>query len=143
MDVVTAGVQRRQSAEDAEREAAARPNGQSSVANLVDLGSRRIGVSLDRPSKDLATNVVHYALGMLPGAAYALIRERAPAVGAGRGILFGLALWAVNDELLNTVLGLAAPPDAYPPSSHLRGLIGHLVLGVGTGVGIDLTNRMP
>jgi hypothetical protein len=143
MDVVTTGVQRYQTAEDAEREAAARPHGQSSVANLVDLASRRLGGSLDRPTKDLAANVVHYALGIIPGAAYAVLRDQAPVVGSGRGLLFGAVLWAVNDELLNTALGLAAPPDAYPPSSHVRGLIGHLVLGVGTDVGIDLTSHMP
>lgn len=139
MDVVTTAVQRRQSTADEEREAAARPHGQSSVMNLVDLMSARVGVRLDQSSREVAANVTHYALGAIPGAAYALLRDRVPALGFGRGLLFGAILWGVNDELLNTALGLAGPPDAYPASSHVRGLIGHLVLGVGTDVGIELT----
>jgi hypothetical protein len=52
--------------------------------------------------------------------------------------VFGALLWAVNDELANTKLGLAGPPTAYPRMTHLRGLIGHLVLGVGTDLGVNL-----
>jgi hypothetical protein len=138
MDQVTTGIQAQQSAADGEREAAARPHGQSSVMNLVDRGSHLLGIGLDEPSRVAAANAAHYALGIVPGAAYAVLRGRVPVVGAGRGLLFGAALWAVNDELVNAALGLAGPPQAYPLSSHLRGLIGHLVLGVATDVGIDL-----
>jgi uncharacterized membrane protein YagU involved in acid resistance len=84
---------------------------------------------------------MHYALGIFPGAVYAVVRDRFRPVRAGRGILFGLALWVVNDELLNSALGLSGPPEAYPLSSHLRGLIGHLVLGVATDLGIELADR--
>lgn len=49
-----------------------------------------------------------------------------------------LALFAVNDEYLNTRLGLVGPIEAYPPETHLRGLAGHAVLGVGTETGIQL-----
>ena len=34
-------------------------------------------------------------------------------------------------------VGLSAEPDAYPPETHLRGLVGHLVLGAVTSSGID------
>ena len=44
----------------------------------------------------------------------------------------------VNDEFLNTRLGLAAPFGAYPIETHLRGLVGHLVLGVATDTTIEL-----
>ena len=142
MDVVTTGVQRMQSAADAEREAAARPRGQSSVTNLVDRVSEGLGIRLDQLSRELAASATHYALGIIPGAAYAVVRDRFLPVRAGRGILFGLALWVVNDELLNSALGLSGPPEAYPLSSHMRGLIGHVVLGVATDLGIELADRL-
>jgi hypothetical protein len=137
MDVATTAVQKLQPAADAQRERAAWPNGQPSVANLVDLISDRLRLRLDQPSKAAAAGAIHYALGAVPGALYAILRDRVPAIRAGRGLLFGALLWAGNDELLNTTLGLAGPPTAYPRMTHVRGLIGHLVLGVGTDLGID------
>jgi hypothetical protein len=38
----------------------------------------------------------------------------------------------VNDEVLNTWLGLAGAFDAYPAETHWRGLVGHVVLGITT-----------
>jgi hypothetical protein len=139
MDLVTTSLQQQQSREDAEREKAARPNGKGSVMNLVDLLERRLAIGLDERSRATAATVIHYGLGVLPGALYAVARERVPGLGTGRGLVFGGLLFLVNDEFLNTALGLAAPPDAYPASTHLRGLVGHLVLGVATDVGIDVT----
>ena len=49
-----------------------------------------------------------------------------------------MAVWAVNDEYLNTRLGLAGPFAAYPIETHFRGLVGHVVLGVATDTGISL-----
>jgi hypothetical protein len=138
MDVVTTKVQSYQSTADAEREKAAWPNGQPSVDNLVDLATTTLGVKLDKRQKAAASTITHYALGAVPGAGYALLRNHIPLLGAGRGLVFGLLLFGVNDELLNTALGLAGPPEAYPASSHVRGLIGHVVLGVATDLGIDL-----
>lgn len=42
------------------------------------------------------------------------------------GILAGLALSAIVDEGLNPIIGSSAPPQAYPLSTHVRGLAGHL-----------------
>ena len=138
MDLATTSIQKRQSRSDADREAAARPNGKQAVENLVDRVAGGLGTQLDEQSRTATMNVVHYGLGVAPGVLYALLRCRVPLLGAGHGLVYGALLWAVNDELANTVLGLAGPPEAYPMSSHARGLAGHLVLGVGTDVGIDL-----
>jgi hypothetical protein len=40
------------------------------------------------------------------------LRSRLPLVRAARGLVYGTALWAVNDEYLNSALGLSAPFDA-------------------------------
>jgi hypothetical protein len=138
MDLVTTGVQAEQSSADQAREAAARPNGQSSMANLVDRVDEAMGLGLDRRAKDRAASALHYGLGIVPGAIYGAARARMPLVGAWRGLLYGAALFAVNDELLNTQLGLAGPLDAYPASSHWRGAIGHLALGAATDTGLDV-----
>ncbi len=138
MDVVTTYVQSFQSPADKEREQAAWPHGQPSVDNLVDLAHSLVNAKPDRGQKAAAATITHYALGILPGAGYAVLRRHVPLLGAGRGLAYGLLLWAVNDELLNTALGVSGRPDAYPASSHVRGLIGHVALGVATDVGIDL-----
>jgi uncharacterized membrane protein YagU involved in acid resistance len=136
MDAVTTRVQEAQSPADRAREEAARPAGQQSVENLVDLASSRLGVTLTPQTRPAAIQLTHYALGAVPGMAYALLRRRIPLLGAGRGAVYGLLLFALNDELMNTALGLSGPPRTYPASSHLRGLIGHVALGVTTDLAL-------
>lgn len=138
MDLVTERMQQAQRPADARKEQAAQPGGQPPAENLVDKAAAAAGVQPNEELRSVAIPVAHYALGILPGAAYALLRRRLPLLGAGHGVVYGLLLWAVNDEWLNTALGLAGPPGAYPMSSHARGLVGHLALGVATDVGIDL-----
>lgn len=137
MDQVTTGMLAAQPPEVTEREKAARPNGQSALENLVDMAAASFDLELTPADKATITQIAHYGLGVVPGAAYGLLRRRVPFVGAGRGLLYGFLLWAVNDEYLATRLGIAAPPEAYPPETHRRGLVGHLVLGVVTDAGID------
>ncbi len=55
-----------------------------------------------------------------------------PGLGAGRGLLYGLGMFVVEDELVSPALGVAAGPTRYPWQAHARGLVAHLVLGVVT-----------
>jgi hypothetical protein len=136
MDRVTTQLYERQSAADTARERAAWPRGKPSVENLVDLGSRRLGLTLKPAARERVVQLTHYGLGAGPGVLYALLRRRVPLLGAGMGLVYGLLLFAVNDEFLNTALGLSGPPEAYPASSHIRGLVGHAVLGVTTDLAL-------
>lgn len=138
MDVVTTGLMEGQGPEVREREEAARPNGKGAIENLIDQIEATTGRSLDEAQRSMLTQVIHFGLGVGPGALYAVLRRRVPLIGAGRGLAFGLLLWAVNDEYLNTRLGLAGPFDAYPLETHWRGLVGHVVLGMATDSGIDI-----
>jgi len=138
MDQVTTGLYEAQPPEVTKLEAAGRPNGKSSVANLVDRVESATGFTVPAPGRPTVENVIHYALGVVPGAVYGVVRRYLPFARLGRGLAFGLALFAINDEYLNTKLGLAGRMDAYPPETHLRGLAGHAVLGVGTETGIQL-----
>jgi uncharacterized membrane protein YagU involved in acid resistance len=139
MDLVTTGVIEQQSQADAEREAAAQPGGQSSAANLLERVEGRVDVHVPDDLRPTVLNAIHYGLGIGPGAVYAVVRRRLPFVRAGRGLLYGLVLFLVNDEGMNTALELSGPPEAYPASSHLRGLIGHFALGATTDLVLDVT----
>lgn len=138
MDLVTTGLLEGQSKESLQREKEASPNGKNSVANLVDRIEGVAGVSLKVDQRSMATEAIHYGLGVLPGALYGSLRNRLPLLGAGRGVVYGLILWAVNDEFLNARLGLSGPFAAYPLITHWRGLVGHIALGVATDATIDV-----
>jgi uncharacterized membrane protein YagU involved in acid resistance len=136
MDRVTTAMYERESAEDRAREEEAWPNGKPSVPNMVDLGMQISGVRVSPEMRPAVEQVTHYLLGIGPGMLYAVLRHRLPMLGAGRGLAYGLLLFAVNDELLNTAMGLSGPPDAYPMAAHLRGLVGHVALGVTTDLAL-------
>lgn len=138
MDLVTTGLLEAQPAEVTKQEEAARANGKSSVANLVDRVEAATGLVLPKARRPAIEYAIHFALGVIPGALYGVVRRYVPIARFGRGLAYGLALFAANDEYANTKLGLAGPPGAYPYETHVRGLAGHAVLGVATESGIQL-----
>lgn len=138
MDLVTTGLYEVQPAEVTKAEEAGRPNGKGAVTNMVDRLESLTGFEVPAARRPAVENAVHYALGIVPGATYGVVRRWVPFARLGSGLAFGLALFALNDEYLNTKLGFAGSFDAYPPEAHLRGLAGHAVLGVGTETGIQL-----
>jgi len=83
-----------------------------------------------RPSDGTVSKLapaVHWAYGATWGALYGLAHDRAPALSAAGGAPFGATFWLVGDEGLPTALGFAPPPQAFPVTSHVRGLVAHLV----------------
>ena len=138
MDQVTTVMLAVQAPEVTKQETAAQANGKSSVSNLVDRVEAETGMVVPPARRPLVERLVHYALGAIPGAIYGVVRRWIPFARAGSGLFYGLGIFAANDEYLNTKLGLAAAPSAYPPETHIRGLAGHAVLGVATETGIQL-----
>ncbi len=138
MDLVTTGLLEGQSKQTLRREKAASPNGKSSIANLIDRIEATTGTALEPDQRSIAIKAIHLGLGIVPGALYGVFRDRVPLLGAGRGVLYGLILWAVNDEYLNSKLGVTGSFGAYPLESHWRGLVGHIALGAATDTGIDI-----
>lgn len=132
MDQVTTGMADGASDADRDQESEAMPNGQSSVANLLDRIERMTGEQVPKDQRSRALTAIHYSLGVVPGAMYGALGARGSKLGAGRGFVYGLVLWAANDEYLNAALGLSGPVEAYPISTHRRGVVGHAVLGVTT-----------
>jgi hypothetical protein len=137
MDRVTTVLYDTQAPDVIEQELAARANGKSSVTNMVDRFEAETGLRVPPARRGLVETAVHYALGAVPGAFYAIARKVA-FLRALNGAGYGLALFALNDEYLNAKLGFAGPARAYPPETHFRGLAGHAVLGVATETGIQL-----
>ena len=138
MDQVTASMYSAQPEDVTAGEAEARPDGRSSAENLVARFEESTGFELDEDMRAGVLRAIHYSLGAVPGALYVALRRHVPLIGLGRGLPYGLLLFAVNDEWLNTTLGIAEPPEAYPVEARMRGLIGHLVLGGATDTVADL-----
>lgn len=81
--------------------------------------------------------ITHYLLSIGPAIAYAAARGRNPDLAADRGMLYGLGIFLLWDELGSLAAGVARPPGKYPWEAHLRGLLGHLALGGATHVALN------
>ena len=135
-----------ESKEALEKEKQVRAEIGASEMGPVSIGVRKmtrvLQLDLNEKQLDAVATVIHYSLGVLPGAAFAVLLDRAPKTGAGKGTLYGLALFVLNDELLSVKLGWAAKPNRYPWQAHIRGLLAHVALGVATYQTFRLLNRI-
>ncbi len=77
-----------------------------------------------------AGSAIHWLYGLLWGALYGAAQNRVSALSKAGGIPFGVMVFLIGDEAMNTVLGLAPPPQQFPLAVHLRGLAGHVVYSV-------------
>lgn len=75
--------------------------------------------------------LVHWGYGMALASAYGAVRlpHRPRNLDLPGGLIFGLVLWAVGDELLVPLMGLSGSPREYPAAVHTRALAGHLAFG--------------
>ena len=105
----------------------ARPDGMDPAHVMANRAARAVGTHLGQPHP--AGIAVHYAIGAFMAAAYAAMLGRVPGAGAGRGIGFGLTMFAIKDEGLNTLLGTAGKPKDYPWQDHARGFVAHGFFG--------------
>ncbi len=125
-----------------ERERAARPGGLDPAHAMANQVAEMTGRELTPRQPHPAGIVAHYGLGVVPGALYGALRHRVDKVGIGRGLLFGLGAFLINDELTGPMLGSAGKPTEYPWQAHARGLIGHLAYGAVTDATLDVFDRM-
>lgn len=108
----------------------ARPRGMDPAHVMAAEAGDKAGLALRQ--LDAAGLAVHYGLGIMPGALYGALRGRVDYLDAGRGSLFGLGLFLIQDEGVNAAVGLSGRPRDYPWTAHARGLIAHLVYGLVT-----------
>ncbi len=124
------------------QEQRARPGGRDVAHAMVAKVGDVTGWEVPREQPNAAGLAVHYGLGMVPGALYAVARREVPALRAGNGALYGSVLFAVNDEAAAPLLGVASGPTAYPWQAHARGLVAHLLLGLATDASLNALDRV-
>lgn len=124
-----------------QREFEARPGGLDPAHVIANRLANAMGKQLV-PSQPNSWGVAaHFALGILPGAMYGVLRHRVKQLPKSQGFLYGLSLFAINDELVNPLLKLSGGPRAYPWQAHARGLVEHLVLGMITDAVLRVMDR--
>lgn len=141
MDRVGWSMYLRENPQALRREQAARPNGLDTAHNLAVRLAGLLGQELHPRQPNPWGIAAHYALGMLPGALYGVLRHRVRGLSGGQGLLYGLGLFIVEDETTGPLLGLASGPLAYPWQAHARGLVSHLVLGMVTDAVLRVMDR--
>jgi len=82
-----------------------------------------------KSEKQKAATAVHYGIGTLMGAVYGVAAETLPISRAGRGTLYGGAVWLFADEIAVPAFGLSGSPIKTPLSTHAEALASHLVYG--------------
>lgn len=77
----------------------------------------------------------------------AVLRRRTTRGPAAARLATGGTMSLIADDMMTPARGCSAPNRAYPPSTHVRGLVGHLVFGFGvaatTGLGWKPLGRRP
>ena len=121
------------------RTQAVRPHGMDPAHNMAGMIARALGTT-PPPQPHPAGIAVHYGVGVLPSALYGVVRDRLPG-GAARGLLFGIAAWALADELMGPLTGAAAPPGRYPWQTHARSFAAHLVFGAVTDAVFNMLDK--
>lgn len=132
MDRITWYMYKKEDPKDYLQEKEAQVNGHYVAHVAVDKVLEATGKELTDKQHFYAGKGVHYFLGVAPGMLYSVMRHKVKGLDAGRGSLFGFGLFVVMDEILGPVLGLASGPLAYPLQAHVRGLVGHLAVGMVT-----------
>jgi len=79
----------------------------------------------------------HYGLGMSWGVVYQVLRRTTGLPAPAAGLLMGAAMSLIVDEGMTPLLGFSAPNRDYPLVTHLRGVVAHLVYGLGTAAAAE------
>lgn len=137
MDVMTWWMYRQEDPAVRAREHRARQYGMDTAHAMVRKVTKAVGSSAGAEEPNGAGIAVHYGLGMAPAVLYARYRRKHRWLRAGRGALYGFALFLVNDEVVGPLLGVAGGPAEYPWQAHVRGLVGHVVLGMATEAALN------
>lgn len=119
------------------REKKAQVDGKWAAQAAVMKITHKTGIHLSERQNFLGGQVVHYVMGIGPGAIYSVLRRRMPVVAKGRGLLYGFALFILADEITVPAAGATSGPTKYPWQNHLRGLLGHLMMGYATHTAIE------
>lgn len=124
-----------------EKEKELQPEGKWAGHVGVKKLSNALGADLSEDKIFYAGKINHYMIGMAPAALYALYYNQVPILKSSKGLLFGLGLFILMDEIVTPALGLSGPTTKYPWQAHARGLLGHLMFGVATHFALEVMNK--
>lgn len=124
------------------RTQAVRPGGMDPAHVGANAAAEAMGYDLEPKDYNAAGLAVHYSLGIMPGALYGALRHKVPGLDAGRGTLFGVGLFIMQDEGLNAITGLSAKPWEYPWQAHARGLVAHIVYGLALDAALNIADGL-
>lgn len=141
LDAVTWFMWNREDPGALEQERRARPEGLDPAHYVANKLARAAGTELSPKQPHPAGIATHFAIGVVPAALYGVLRKRIPQVRMGRGLVYGLTLFLMQDEIVNSVARISGGPMEYPWQAHSRGLVGHLVYGAVTDATLDLIER--
>ncbi len=125
------------------RTEAVRPNGMDPAHALVAKTASAAGISLKPapPHQHPGGLAVHYAVPMALAILYDVLKQRSLIIGGGRGAFYGAMTFVLLDEVVNPLIGLAAPPAKYPWQRHARELATHVLYGMTTHAMLRLLDR--
>jgi putative membrane protein len=94
------------------------------------LAEKLAGHHLDRNTKHIASETIHWSFGTAAGAAYGALAEFFPVATAKDGATFGLTLMALTHDSALPAMGLAAPTEDQSAREHSSEAATHIVYGV-------------
>ncbi|WP_017732311.1 DUF1440 domain-containing protein [Nafulsella turpanensis] len=142
MDRVTWYMYNHEDREAYKQEKKAQKGGKYVAFVAADKIANAIGARRTDKQKYVSGKTIHYLLGIMPGALYGLLRHKVDGLDKGRGLLYGLGLFLVMDELVAPLTGLSSGPLAYPWQAHARGLAGHLTVGATTDAAVRALDKV-
>jgi hypothetical protein len=137
MDVATWALYRQAPRRVLAREQRTRVYGKDTAHAAARHLAKAFGSDAAKEEPNAAGIFIHYQLGIGPGVLYAMLRERYPRIATGKGALWGATLYVTNDLLAGRLLRLTGPQRDYPWQTHVRGVVGHVVLGVATHMTLE------
>ena len=109
---------------------------------IADKVSKAVtGREVPKKHKAEAGVAVHYATGLLWGAAFGAIASRVPRLGIVAGVLYGVFIWLALDEVGLRALNIAPDAEEVPLEEHMQALGAHLIFGGATGLATRLLLR--
>lgn len=141
MDRATWWLWNRQNPQSLAQEQRARPGGLDPAHVIANRVANLFGRKMTPAQPHPVGIATHYLLGIAPAILYGLYRKRSNRPSTGKGLLFGLGVFLLEDQLINTQAKFANKPGAYPWQSHARGVAGHLIYGAATHASLKLLDR--
>lgn len=122
------------------REEEVRPGSPTTVAAEKLAGS--IGLKLNQRQTAAMASAIHYGSGVPWGAVYPFLRRHSGMTPVGAALALGASMFLILDEALTPAAGFSAPDREYPPLTHARGFVVHLLFGAAVAATAEALFRL-